>query len=51
MEGEQGNNDTNQWYKNLDIKLESGEILMIEYDIEYNNINIRRGHPKMPYDY
>lgn len=24
---------------------------MIEYDIGYNNINIKRGHPKMPCDY
>lgn len=24
---------------------------MIEYDIGYNNINIKRGHPKIPCDY
>ena len=31
------------------IRLESGENLMVKDDIEYGNI--RRGHPKMPYDY
>ena len=35
-------------YKNLDIRWESGEILMVKDDIECDNI--RRGHPKTPCD-
>ena len=36
-------------YKNLDIRWKSESILRAWDDIEYGNI--RRRHPKMPYDY
>ena len=41
MGGKQGSGDMGWGYKNLDIRWESGEILMVKDDIEYGNI--RRG--------